>query len=64
MYLTDLRLIGEDSKEVRIVSLFVRIAFFLPVVVTVLGLLLAIFDPWCRCLHDRLSSTRIVPLGT
>ena len=64
MYLTDLRLIGEDSEEVRIVSLFVRIAFFLPVVVTVLGLLLAIFDPWCRCLHDRLSSTRIVPLGT
>lgn len=62
MYLTDLRLIGEDSEELHVVSLFVRITLFLPVVATVLGLLPAIFDPWCRCLHDRLSRTRVVPL--
>ena len=61
MYLTDLRLVGEDSMEFTARSLFLRITLFLPVSATVIGLLWGIFDPWCRCLHDRLSGTRVIP---
>ena len=64
MYLTDLQLIGEDSTELTARSLFLRITLFLPVSATVVGLLWGIFDPWCRCLHDRLSGTRVVPVDT
>ncbi len=61
MYLTDLRLVGEDSMDFTARSLFLRITLFLPVSATVIGLLWGIFDPWCRCLHDRLSGTRVIP---
>ena len=62
MYLTDLQLVGEESETVPFQSLVIRICLFLPVVVTVVGLLWSIFDPWCRGAHDRVSGTRVVPI--
>ena len=63
MYWTDLQLVGEDSETVPFQSLLLRICFFLPVAATVVGLLWSVFDPWCRCVHDRLSKTRVVPIS-
>ena len=62
MYLTDLRLVGEESETVPFQSLVIRICLFLPVVATVVGLLWSIFDPWCRGAHDRVSGTRVIPI--
>jgi uncharacterized Zn finger protein (UPF0148 family) len=62
MYLTDLQLVGEKSEDFTIQSLFLRVALFLPVSFTVVGLIWGIFDPWCRCFHDRISRTRVVPV--
>ena len=64
MYLTYLQLVGEKSEEVATFSLLVRTTCFLPVAVTILGLVAAIFDPWHRCLHDRISGTRVIPTKT
>ncbi len=61
MYLTDLRLLGDDSEDIPIKSLCLRIGLFLPVVASLVGLLSCFFDPACRCWHDQLSRTRIVP---
>lgn len=61
MYLTDLQLVGEESETVSFQSLLLRVCLFLPVAATVVGLLWSVFDPWCRCVHDRLSKTRVVP---
>lgn len=63
MYLTDLQLVGEDSKEVSFPSLVLRVFLFLPVAATVLGLFWCVGDPWCRCAHDRVSNTRIIPVN-
>ena len=62
MYLTDLQLVGEKSEDFTIQSLLLRIALFLPVSFTIVGLILGVFDPWCRCFHDRMSRTRVVPV--
>jgi uncharacterized RDD family membrane protein YckC len=62
MYLTDLQLVGEDSQEVSFPSLVLRVVLFLPVAATVLGLFWCVGDPWCRCAHDRVSNTRIIPV--
>ncbi|MEE2839468.1 MAG: RDD family protein [Acidobacteriota bacterium] len=62
MYLTDLQLVGEDSKEVSFPALMLRVFLFLPLAVTVLGLFWCVGDPWCRCAHDRISRTRIIPI--
>ncbi len=61
MSATDLQLSGEDSEEPPFSSVLVRILLFLPVVATVVGLILALFDSECRTLHDRLSKTKIIP---
>ena len=63
MYLTDLRLIAEDSEDIPTKSLCLRIGLFLPVVASLVGLLWCLFDPACRCWHDQLSRTRVVPVG-
>ncbi len=63
MYLTDLQLVGEESETVSFQSLLLRVCLFLPVAATVVGLLWSVFDPWCRCVHDRLSKTRVVPIS-
>lgn len=62
MYLTDLQLVGEKSEDFTIQSLLLRVALFLPVSFTIVGLIWGVFDPWCRCFHDRISKTRIVPV--
>ena len=62
MYLTDLRLVAERSEEVSLVNLLLRVFLFLPATATVVGLLWGAFDPGCRCIHDHLSRTRIVPM--
>jgi uncharacterized RDD family membrane protein YckC len=62
MYLTDLQLVGEESEEVSFPSLVLRVFLFLPVAATVLGLCICVGDPWCRCAHDRVSKTRIIPI--
>ena len=60
MYLTDLQLTGEGSEDVPFGSMCLRIALFLPVAATVVGLAWGFLDPSCRCLHDCLSRTRVV----
>jgi uncharacterized RDD family membrane protein YckC len=60
MFLTDLRLVGEDDPEdLSLTSILLRVVFFLPSAITIIGLCWAVFDPLCRCLHDLLSRTRI-----
>lgn len=61
MLLTDLRLVGEDHEEVSFQSLALRILLFIPITASLVGLIWGIFDPLCRCGHDLLSRTRIVP---
>jgi len=63
MVVTDLQLIGEDGREVTTFSILLRVAFFLPSALTVVGLGWALFDPLCRCLHDLVSRTKIEPAG-
>lgn len=62
MYFTELQLVGEDSQEVSIPSLVLRVFLFLPVAATVLGLFWCVCDPWRRCAHDRISNTKIIPV--
>lgn len=60
MFLTDLELSDEESEEIPFGSICLRICLFLPVAATLVGLLWGFFDPGCRCLHDRLSQTRVI----
>lgn len=60
MSAADLQLSGEDSEEPPFISVVIRIVLFLPVVATVVGLILALFDSECRTLHDRLSGTKVI----
>jgi len=60
MSATDLRLAGQDSEDPPFASVVLRILLFLPVTATLIGLVLALFDPECRALHDRLSGTKVV----
>lgn len=62
MFLTDLHLVGEEAEEISLDHLLLRVCLFLPTVTTVGGLLWGVFDSRCRCLHDRLSKTCVVPL--
>ena len=62
MYLTDLQLVGEKSEDFTLQYLLLRIVLFLPVSFTVVGLIWGAFDPRCRCFHDRISRTRVVPV--
>ncbi|MGW8179427.1 MAG: RDD family protein, partial [bacterium] len=62
MLVTDLRLVGEHEEEdITTSSILLRVLFFLPSALTVVGLAWAIFDPLCRCFHDLVSRTRIEP---
>ena len=62
MYLADLQLINEESEDISLRSVCLRICLFLPVAMTIVGLVWGFFDPRCRCWHDRLSQTRVVPV--
>ncbi len=61
MYLTELRVIDARNREPGMLTTVVRVLLFLVSLVTVVGLLLAVFDPQCRALHDRLTGTKVIP---
>ncbi len=61
MYLTELRVIDGENREPGMFKTFARVVLFLISAVTVVGLVLALFDPQCRALHDRLTGTKVVP---
>lgn len=60
MHLTGLRLLHQDSEELPLGAIVLRVVVLLPTVATVIGLLWGPFDQWGRCLHDRVSQTRVV----
>lgn len=60
MQLASLRLLHNESEEIPLWPALVRVVVLLPVTATLAGLLWGLFDPLGRCLHDRLSSTRVV----
>ena len=64
MYFTRLRLVSEKQEE-SIPKWAVALWIFLypPATVTLVGLLWGFIDPWRRCIHDRLSGTRVISLG-
>lgn len=59
MYLTELQLIREGDDADAITPVLLRIVLFLPSVVSIAGLVPALFDPLARCVHDILSGTRV-----
>ncbi len=61
MVCTDLRLQAEDGSPPALASVLARTVLFFAVLVTVVGLVLALFDPLRRCWHDRLTDTLVVP---
>jgi len=64
MYFTRLRLVNEKPEEsVSMWAVALWIFLYPPVTVTLVGLLWGFIDPWRRCVHDRLSGTRVVSLG-
>ncbi len=61
MMWTDLHLVSEGQKDPRFQSVLIR-TLMLPVsLVSILGFLWALVDPQCRCWHDRVSGTAVVP---
>ncbi len=62
MYLTELRLISEEVREaVPVHAILLRVLLFPAVAASLVGLCVSLFDPGRRCLHDRLTRTRVVP---
>ena len=61
MSFTHLVLVDADGDEVSTQAVLLRVILFLPAMASVVGLLWGVIDPKCRCLHDHLSGTRIVP---
>ncbi len=63
MMIKDLRVVGENGKRPKIEQVLMLSAAYLPSVMGFgLGLLYACFDRDSRCLHDRLSHTRVIRL--
>jgi uncharacterized RDD family membrane protein YckC len=62
MRLTSVRLVDQYGGQVPLRRILLRVLLFLPSAALLLGLFPAIFDPWCRCLHDRLSRTAVLPV--
>ncbi|HSR69967.1 MAG TPA: RDD family protein [Acidobacteriota bacterium] len=61
MQLTELRVLHQESPSVPTGAALIRVLAFLPSLgLLFAGLLWGLFDPWARCLHDRLSQTRVV----
>lgn len=61
MYLTELRVIDGENSEPGMLRTLARVVLFLVAALSVVGLLIALFDPQCRALHDRLTGTKVVP---
>ena len=63
MYFTRLRLVSEKQPEsISVWAVTLWIFLYPPVTLTLVGLLWGLIDPWRRCVHDRLSGTRVVSL--
>ncbi|MDE2927789.1 MAG: RDD family protein [Acidobacteriota bacterium] len=63
MYFTRLRLVSEKQQEsISMLAVALWIFLYPPVTLTLVGLLWGLIDPWRRCIHDRLSGTRVVSL--
>lgn len=65
MFMTGLKLVsaeGESLPSGR--AIVVRVLLFVPVLLTLIGLLWCLFDPRYRGLHDTLSGTQVEPLNT
>lgn len=63
MYFTRLRLVSEKQREsISMLAVALWIFLYPPVTLTLVGLLWGLIDPWRRCIHDRLSGTRVVSL--
>ncbi len=61
MYFTRLRLVSENQQEsVSVWAVALWIFLYPPATLTLVGLLWGLVDPWRRCIHDRLSGTRVV----
>ncbi len=61
MMWTELRLVGESSTTPGFGAILTRAVLWIPVALTLVGLAWALVDSEGRCLHDRLSQTRVVP---
>lgn len=61
MFHTELVLknVEKASEEVPLAKVLVRVVFFVPIALTVAGLVWAVFDPNCRTLVDHLSGTDV-----
>lgn len=64
MLVTGIRAQHHGSNTIPFGSAFVRAFFFMPVAATLIGLVFGLFDGQGRCLHDRLSQTKVVPAST
>lgn len=63
MYCTRLGLVGEKQQEsIPAWAVALWILLYPLVTVTLVGLLWGLLDPWRRCIHDRVSGTRVVSL--
>ncbi|HSR51162.1 MAG TPA: RDD family protein [Acidobacteriota bacterium] len=61
MHLAKLKALHQESPEIPTGAAVIRVLAFLPSLgLLFAGLLWGLFDPWARCLHDRLSQTRVV----
>jgi uncharacterized RDD family membrane protein YckC len=61
MMITDMRIISESDGRTTLGQVFVRALAFLPSLLAAgAGLVVGLFDPQARCLHDRLSRTRVI----
>jgi uncharacterized RDD family membrane protein YckC len=61
MMLTDLRMVGASFERPRAIQILIRsITFLLGSAGLGIGLLWSCFDRQSRCLHDRISQTRVV----
>jgi uncharacterized RDD family membrane protein YckC len=65
MMITDLRITGERRPRPSLSQVFVRsLVFLFALSAAGAGLVMGFFDRHARCLHDRLSRTRVVRLPT
>ena len=63
MHFTDLELRDSDgTRQVTPSLVLLRVLFFAPTVLSIFGLVWAVFDPSRRCLHDHLSGTQVTPV--
>ncbi len=63
MMCTELHLVDESGQGAGFRGILIRTLLWVPVLVTLVGLAWALFDSQGRCLHDRISRTRVVSMA-